>query len=260
MRHPSRILPACSLLREHRECQEPGVRRAHGQLRIHSNAFHIVNSVGADARRSRRRRRSRPRRRVDDSGAFFTFENTGTATSPVFVPRTGAANPLDGQDVGIFSSPAFGDLDGDGDPDLVSGELRWLLHFGFANRAGRFTPRTGSANPLARLRCRTPLGPVVRRSRRRRRSRPRWQAIADGGFEFLPRTRATPRVRRSSREQRLIRSTETTSGTALHPHSAISTATAISTLLVGRAGTEASTTSRTSAPAREPGFVGAWSG
>ena len=42
------------------------------------------------------------------------FENTGTSTSPVFVQRTGSANPFDGISVGENGSPALGDLDGDG--------------------------------------------------------------------------------------------------------------------------------------------------
>ena len=33
---------------------------------------------------------------------------------PVFVQRTGSANPFDGIDVGWDSAPALGDLDGDG--------------------------------------------------------------------------------------------------------------------------------------------------
>ena len=41
-------------------------------------------------------------------------ENTGTSTAPVFVARTGPANPLDDFDVGSYSAPALGDLDGDG--------------------------------------------------------------------------------------------------------------------------------------------------
>ena len=48
-------------------------------------------------------------------GGFLNyFENTGTSTAPVFVLRTGSTNPFDGIDVGSYSKPAFGDLDGDG--------------------------------------------------------------------------------------------------------------------------------------------------
>ena len=48
------------------------------------------------------------------------IENTGTAAAPVFVQRTGSANPFDGMDVDSDSKfdwrtvPALGDLDGDG--------------------------------------------------------------------------------------------------------------------------------------------------
>ena len=42
-------------------------------------------------------------------------ENTGTSTAPVFVVRTGSANPLD--DIVVYSTPRGGaleDFDGDG--------------------------------------------------------------------------------------------------------------------------------------------------
>ena len=52
---------------------------------------------------------------VGDSGGQLNYiENTGTSTAPVFVLRTGSANPFDGIDVGYSSAPALGDLDGDG--------------------------------------------------------------------------------------------------------------------------------------------------
>ena len=47
-------------------------------------------------------------------GSLTYMENTGTSTAPVFVQRTGSANPFDGIDVGSDSIPALGDLDGDG--------------------------------------------------------------------------------------------------------------------------------------------------
>ena len=47
-------------------------------------------------------------------GLLNYLENTGTSTAPVFVARTGSANPLDDFDVGDASAPALGDLDNDG--------------------------------------------------------------------------------------------------------------------------------------------------
>jgi hypothetical protein len=79
-------------------------------------------------------------------------ENTGSATSPAFITRTGAANPLNGQDVGSFSTPFLADLDGDGDLDLVSGEQSGVFFY-YENTgtavSPAFVPRTGAANPLA---------------------------------------------------------------------------------------------------------------
>ena len=50
----------------------------------------------------------------NDDGELNYMENTGTATAPVFVQRTGSANPFDGIDVGSYSAPALGDFDNDG--------------------------------------------------------------------------------------------------------------------------------------------------
>ena len=50
----------------------------------------------------------------DDDGLLNYIENNGTSTAPAFVQRAGSANPFDGIDVGEESSPALGDVDGDG--------------------------------------------------------------------------------------------------------------------------------------------------
>ncbi len=52
-------------------------------------------------------------------GNIEFFENTGTATNPAFAPV--ASNPFGLTDVGYYSTPAFADLDGDGDLDLLVG-------------------------------------------------------------------------------------------------------------------------------------------
>ena len=50
----------------------------------------------------------------NETGSLIYIENTGTSTAPVFVQRTGSANPCDGIDVGDYSTPALADFDNDG--------------------------------------------------------------------------------------------------------------------------------------------------
>ena len=84
-------------------------------------------------------------------GTLNYFENTGTRTAPVFVQRTGAANPFNGVDVGQYSNATFADLDGDGDRDVIVGDFEGRLNY-FENTGSAsvpaFTQRTGTANPF----------------------------------------------------------------------------------------------------------------
>ena len=84
-------------------------------------------------------------------GTIASFENTGTAQAAAWTARTGAANPFDGIDVGNNAAPAFVDLGGDGDFDLVVGNATGVV-LCFENtgtaQAPAWTPRTGAANPF----------------------------------------------------------------------------------------------------------------
>ena len=84
-------------------------------------------------------------------GTISYIENTGTASAPVFVQRSGADNPFNGIDTGFNSTPALADLDGDSDLDLVAGDqdgtLAYYENTGTAS-APAFTQRTGADNPL----------------------------------------------------------------------------------------------------------------
>ena len=96
---------------------------------------------------------------TDSSGA-----NLGFAGASSFPMLTGADNPLGAITPISSSAPAFVDLDGDGDLDLVVGALDTVRVFRNEDGSNVFTELTGTDNPLAGL-SGAPDLPGLRRSR-----------------------------------------------------------------------------------------------
>ena len=55
-------------------------------------------------------------------GDITYVENTGSSSTPAFDNTNSSSNPFGLDDVGLFSSPEFADIDGDGDLDAFIGE------------------------------------------------------------------------------------------------------------------------------------------
>ncbi len=83
----------------------------------------------------------------DNYGDASFFANTGSASAPAFAPSS--LNPFGLANVGLVNSPAFADIDGDGDLDAFlgdgNGDTRFFVNTGSAS-APAFAPP--AANPF----------------------------------------------------------------------------------------------------------------
>ena len=102
----------------------------------------------------------------DYYGKLRYFANTGASSRPAYLELTGSLNPFDafGPGLGIYVSPDLADLDGDGDFDLIFGELSGNLNFientGSA-AAPSFVEVTGTGNPFASFSFDTLVSPEL---------------------------------------------------------------------------------------------------
>lgn len=85
----------------------------------------------------------------DGDGVLAYFRNDG---SNGFTQQTGPNNPFDGIDVGVNSTPAFADIDNDGDLDAFVGDFRGGKVNSFENTGNakepQFEERLGADNPF----------------------------------------------------------------------------------------------------------------
>uniref|UniRef100_UPI0034DFB6B1 FG-GAP-like repeat-containing protein n=2 Tax=Gammaproteobacteria TaxID=1236 RepID=UPI0034DFB6B1 len=87
----------------------------------------------------------------EGNGTLKYYQNTGTTSNPAYEAKTGDDNPFNGIDVGYFSSPTLADIDGDGDLDLVMGEvygtLKYYQNIGTTSNPA-YEAKTGDDNPF----------------------------------------------------------------------------------------------------------------
>ncbi len=82
-----------------------------------------------------------------NTGQLALLENIGTATHPAFAVVDEDYIGLSGMDLGPGLHPAFGDVNGDGRPDLVLGDLLGNLHL-FTNVSSRAVAQFQLTQPL----------------------------------------------------------------------------------------------------------------
>ncbi|MBR8829410.1 MAG: VCBS repeat-containing protein [Gomphosphaeria aponina SAG 52.96 = DSM 107014] len=92
----------------------------------------------------------------DEYGNLKYFQNN----NGTFAEVTGSDNPLEGVNVRRDASPALGDLDGDGDYDLLVGDFYGSLHY-FSNEGGTFTQLTGNNNPFVKVNVVMDASPTI---------------------------------------------------------------------------------------------------